>query len=81
MAHRERAALVEHTMGQITDVGDGDDKIDFDEFCALVRLCEKGYTGTDEELRERFAEMDADGSGQLDLEEFERFRADLKNYG
>ena len=79
MAARERAALVDANMQSITDVGDGDDKIDFDEFVALVRLCEKNYEGTDDDLRERFDEMDADMSGQLEMEEFENFRISIKH--
>ena len=79
MAARERAALVDANMQSITDVGDGDDKIDFDEFVALVRLCEKNYEGTDDDLRERFDEMDADMSGQLEMEEFENFRISVKH--
>ncbi len=31
MAHRERSALVDQNMQSITDGGDGDDKIDFEE--------------------------------------------------
>ena len=51
---------------------DGDHKLDFDEFCALVRDRESG-DHTEEELRARFEQLDADGSGQVDLHEYVRY--------
>ena len=48
---------------------DGDNMLDFDEFCALVREREAGEH-TEEELRERFVALDADGSGQVDFNEY-----------
>ena len=39
---------------------DGDHKLDFNEFCVLVRDRESGEH-TDEELRARFEQLDADG--------------------
>ena len=40
---------------------------------SIVRITERG-TFTEEELRVRFDALDADGSGQLDLAEYDRFR-------
>ena len=51
---------------------DGDHKLDFNEFCALVRDRESGEF-TDEELKARFEQLDADGSGQVDLHEYVRY--------
>ena len=49
--------------------GDGDGKLDFAEFCSLVREREGGEF-SNEELRKRFEALDADGSGQVDLAEY-----------
>ena len=43
---------------------DNDNKLDFDEFCAMVRDREEGEH-TAEDLRQRFTELDADGSGKV----------------
>ena len=51
---------------------DGDQKLDFGEFCALVRERETGEH-TDEELKERFDAIDTDGSGQVDMNEYVRY--------
>ena len=51
---------------------DQDHKLDFDEFCVLVRQREVGDF-TDEELQERFTQLDADGSGKVDLHEYVRW--------
>ena len=51
---------------------DGDQKLDFGEFCAMVRERETGEH-TDEELKERFKAIDADGSGQVDMNEYVRY--------
>ena len=51
---------------------DQDNKLDFDEFCAMVREREESDY-TDEELRARFAELDADGSGKVDMHEYIRW--------
>eukprot|EP00900_Chrysochromulina_parva_P016523 jgi/Chrpa1/24872/Chrysochromulina_OHIO_Genome00026494-RA len=48
---------------------DGDQKLDFDEFVAMVREREEGEH-TEKELRERFKALDADGSGQIDMNEY-----------
>ena len=48
---------------------DQDNKLDFGEFCAMVRGREEG-TFTDEELQERFNKLDADGSGKVDMSEY-----------
>ena len=48
---------------------DGDHKLDFDEFCALVRDAE-GDGLSVAELRARFDAIDADGSGVMELSEF-----------
>ena len=51
---------------------DGDSKLDFGEFCALVREREAGHH-TDAELKRRFESLDADGSGKVDMDEYIRF--------
>ena len=51
---------------------DQDGKLDFDEFCALVRDREAGEF-TEEELRARFEALDADGSGKVDMSEYLRW--------
>ena len=51
---------------------DNDHKLDFVEFCALVRERELG-DHTDEELKERFQALDADGSGKIDMNEYVLF--------
>jgi len=53
-------------------IDDGDHKLDFKEFCALVKEREDGKH-TKEELRRRFKALDADGSGQVDMSEYIRF--------
>jgi len=50
--------------------GDGSEQLDFDEFCKLIRARESGYEHTIMELQERFAELDRDGSGTIDLQEY-----------
>jgi len=51
---------------------DNDNKLDFDEFCAMVRDREEGEH-TDEDLRQRFTELDADRSGKVDMNEYIRW--------
>ena len=51
---------------------DQDNKLDFGEFCAMVRSREEGNF-TEEELQERFNELDLDGSGKVDMSEYLRF--------
>ena len=51
---------------------DGDHKLDFEEFCALVRSRETGEH-TEAELKARFQALDLDGNGQVDLNEYIRF--------
>jgi Ca2+-binding EF-hand superfamily protein len=51
---------------------DQDGKLDFNEFCALVREREMAEF-SEEELRARFVALDADGSGQVDVSEYIRF--------
>jgi len=48
---------------------DKDGMLNFEEFCAMVRYREV-ETYTDEQLRARFDDMDADGTGLVDLPEF-----------
>ena len=51
---------------------DQDNKLDFGEFCSLVRQRED-VDFSDEDLRVRFEELDSDGSGKVDLSEYIRF--------
>lgn len=51
---------------------DQDNKLDLEEFCAMVRSREEG-DHTDEELKERFIALDGDGSGKVDMNEYIRF--------
>ena len=51
---------------------DNDGKLNFEEFCALVREREDA-DHTDEELRERFTALDGDGSGLVDMHEYVRW--------
>ena len=51
---------------------DADNKLDFDEFCALVRDREDGEH-TEAELRARFEYLDGDHSGKVDMHEYLRF--------
>ena len=51
---------------------DQDNKLDFAEFCAMVRSREEGEH-TDEELHQRFVELDEDGSGKVDMNEYIRW--------
>ena len=48
---------------------DNDGKLDFAEFCVFVRDREEGEF-TDKELKERFAALDEDGSGKVDMHEY-----------
>ena len=51
---------------------DGDQKLNFVEFSAMIREREAGEQ-TDEELMARFKALDADGSGQVDMNEYVRY--------
>ena len=51
---------------------DADNKLDFDEFCAMVREREMGEH-TEAELRARFEYLDGDHSGKVDMHEYLRF--------
>ena len=51
---------------------DHDQKLDFGEFCAMVREREEGEH-SEEALRARFEALDADGSGKVDMSEYLRF--------
>jgi len=48
---------------------DQDGQLDFDEFCAMVKYRETTKY-TEKQLREKFNDLDADGSGTVDLPEF-----------
>ena len=66
------AGMRQNAMDYQAHDADQDHKLDFDEFCNLVRDREDG-DHTDEELRARFNALDADGSGKVDLHEYVRF--------
>ena len=51
---------------------DGDGKLNFDEFCALVREREMSKY-SQKQLRARFNALDSDGSGSVDASEYVRF--------
>ena len=51
---------------------DQDGKLDFNEFCQLVRDREEGEH-TEEELKKRFQQLDGDGSGKVDMAEYLQF--------
>ena len=51
---------------------DADNKLDFDEFCAMVKEREMG-DHTREELLARFNYLDGDNSGKVDMHEYLRF--------
>lgn len=51
---------------------DKDGKLDFDEFCAMVKFRETTQY-TEKQLRARFDDLDEDGSGKVDLPEFMAF--------
>ena len=64
------AAVVRQDAMEFDDVDrDQDNKLDFGEFCALVRKREVG-SHSESELRERFEKLDADGSGKVDMNEY-----------
>ena len=48
---------------------DQDGKLDFAEFCALVRDREEGEH-SDEDLKKRFQQLDGDNSGKVDMAEY-----------
>ena len=48
---------------------DSDNNLDFREFCALVRKREYGWH-SERELKTRFKELDLDGSGKIDMNEY-----------
>ena len=52
---------------------DGDKKLDFAEFGALVRAREKGKHYTEEQLRSRFTALDLSGDGFVDMSEYLQF--------
>ena len=49
-----------------------DGRLDFDEFCGLVRAREVGFH-SETALRQRFAALDADGSGLVEMNEYLAF--------
>ena len=51
---------------------DQDNKLDFDEFSAMVRSREGGHHA-EEELLERFRQLDGDNSGKVDMHEYIRY--------
>ena len=64
-----QAGMRQNAMDYQAHDADQDNKLDFDEFCALVREREAG-DHTDEELQARFTALDSDGSGKVDLNEY-----------
>eukprot|EP00966_Prymnesium_polylepis_P193760 4490929-Prymnesium_polylepis.1 len=63
------SGMRQNAMEYQTHDADQDNKLDFDEFCALVREREVG-DHSDEALRQRFEALDRDGSGKVDLNEY-----------
>ena len=51
---------------------DQDSKLDFEEFCRMIRDREEGEH-KDEELRKRFDALDSDKSGKIDVHEYLQF--------
>ena len=59
----------QNAMEYATADKDADNKLDFGEFCAMVRERED-CDFTEEELMRRFKALDADGSGKVDMQEY-----------
>ena len=66
------AGMKQNAMERDAADGDQDGKLDFGEFCNLVRSREEGEF-TEEELKTRFEQLDDDGSGQVDMAEYLQF--------
>ena len=66
------AGMRQNAMERDAADGDGDGKLDFEEFCVFVREREEGDF-SDAELKERFGKLDEDGSGKIDMAEYLHF--------
>ena len=53
---------------------DADQQLDFEEFRQLVKIKEKNRKYTEEQLHEYFNSLDLDGSGTVDLNEYDKYR-------
>ena len=62
----------QNAMEYSTADNDGDNMLDFEEFCALVREREQGEF-TEQTLRMRFDLLDGDKSGKVDMREYIQF--------
>ena len=71
-ADRFKSALRNDAMLYDAADTDGDKRLNFDEFSAMVREREVGVF-SEEALRARFADLDTDGSGMVELHEYIKF--------
>ena len=49
---------------------DESEQLDFNEFCKLIREREVGYNHTELEMTQRFEELDRNGNGKIDMDEY-----------